>query len=333
MNNVFFPIESALSNHDDVIHLLINLGADYDRGTRRSLRAYSSDDRRSFLDYVRYAVTYMDAKLSDGTTTPTVELSGWKAYIVKRFREIQDQESEGKKTPNKDNYDLAAIRDYFVDVEKLLAARGAKTYNDLYNGTEQTFRKHEEPEKSSFCSYQKLTTHASGYYNREIVHEPMVPLYDELYDACFAGDNDKVKRLCMPSSDTESSSAKLQISVQVCHPTNRWRRTGQPDLLHTHFGIFYNLFSFPGYTPLYAAVCGRNWDTVGLVLSIATAQYQPKEKEKKFSVRDIDLGAFNSMTSVLKILNDGLQMGVIQTETLIPMTRAFLTIQSRRSPT
>lgn len=45
-----------------------------------------------------------------------------------------------------------------------------------------------------------------------------------------------------------------------------------------------------GYTPLSAAVIGRKWDTAKMVMAIAVAQYQPKDKTEKFSVQGILLG-------------------------------------------
>lgn len=45
-----------------------------------------------------------------------------------------------------------------------------------------------------------------------------------------------------------------------------------------------------GFTPLYAAIAGRRWDTAKLVLAIAAAQYHPENDEKKFTTDDIHLG-------------------------------------------
>jgi hypothetical protein len=46
-----------------------------------------------------------------------------------------------------------------------------------------------------------------------------------------------------------------------------------------------------GFTPLFAAVVAGKWATAKLILSIAYAQYHPKDsKEKAFKMSDLKFG-------------------------------------------
>jgi hypothetical protein len=48
-----------------------------------------------------------------------------------------------------------------------------------------------------------------------------------------------------------------------------------------------------GISPLSVAIARRHWQTARLILAIATAQYQPSERNKGFSTRNVVLGAYN----------------------------------------
>ncbi|KAG8933988.1 hypothetical protein FRC01_005885, partial [Tulasnella sp. 417] len=109
----------------------------------------------------------------------------------------------------------------------------------------------------------------------------LIPLYDELYEACWNGDNDKIRTLCLPPRDDglpplSGISDLLQITAVV-------KYTEQANI-HAK-----------GYTPLYVALRARKWDTARLIIEIAQKQLakeededEPKQRVKIRAFRDGD---------------------------------------------
>ncbi|KAG8979630.1 hypothetical protein FRB90_008043, partial [Tulasnella sp. 427] len=94
----------------------------------------------------------------------------------------------------------------------------------------------------------------------------LIPLYDELYEACWTGDNDKIRALCLPPKDETAVPASgvrdlLQITVRVKYT----------DQLSNYS---------KGYTPLFVALRARKWDTARLILQIAQEQLAKEEDEE-----------------------------------------------------
>ncbi|THH17575.1 hypothetical protein EW146_g3245, partial [Bondarzewia mesenterica] len=117
-----------------------------------------------------------------------------------------------------------------------------------------------------------IVSQTSGYVRHTKHSTESVPLhlkaqYDELYEACWTGDNARIQELCLPKTVLASESP-IQISVQTSPP-------GLPSTIR------------PEYTPLFVALYRRHWETARLVLAIAAAQYKPKGEEKEFSVDDL----------------------------------------------
>ncbi|KAG9021743.1 hypothetical protein FS837_007009, partial [Tulasnella sp. UAMH 9824] len=93
----------------------------------------------------------------------------------------------------------------------------------------------------------------------------LIPLYDELYEACWNGDNDKIRALCLPpDEDTLPPQSGTRDLLQI---TSRVKYTEQSN------------FHAKGYTPLYVALRARRWDTARLILEIAQKQLMKEEKE------------------------------------------------------
>ncbi|KIO24998.1 hypothetical protein M407DRAFT_211285 [Tulasnella calospora MUT 4182] len=95
----------------------------------------------------------------------------------------------------------------------------------------------------------------------------LIPLYDELYEACWNGDNDKIRALCLPPKDDSAPPPSgtrdlLQITVRVKYTdhTSNYSK---------------------GYTPLYVALRARKWDTARLILEIAQEQLMKEEDDEE----------------------------------------------------
>ncbi|KAL0063012.1 hypothetical protein AAF712_010143 [Marasmius tenuissimus] len=89
-----------------------------------------------------------------------------------------------------------------------------------------------------------------------------VALYEELFEACWEGDNATIRRLCSPSKAPDTEQLPIQIAAKIGHPTNEWSQTG--------------------LTTLSVAVVRGHWDTARLIFTNSIAQYKPDEKEQKF---------------------------------------------------
>ncbi|KIO24997.1 hypothetical protein M407DRAFT_211280 [Tulasnella calospora MUT 4182] len=90
-----------------------------------------------------------------------------------------------------------------------------------------------------------------------------IPLYDELYEACWNGDNDRIRALCLPPKDNPAAPP-----------------SGTRDLLQITARVKYSDHTVPpslGYTPLHVALRSRKWDTARLILEIAQEQFKEQD--------------------------------------------------------
>ncbi|KAJ3879583.1 ankyrin repeat protein [Lentinula edodes] len=300
LDQVIHPVEAALCCHSDLIQLLVSVGASINRATRVSTSTYANQEiLRTYLDWARYAIGWITRyiseqqdkmkletkKLDSITTAPTTP---WRTFVsrtiylsdngvlpgseLQKKKFVEDQ-VELEKTIRK----CVALKGFFGDAERLLVSKGAKTYNILFADTEKRstatsnvsiqIDHHDHilwQQNSSSTKYFFLGQHD---YSREAVPMYLNDRYDELFEACWKGDDIAVRKLCLPDEGKENA---LKVSVAVAHPTNQWLQT--------------NL------TPLVAAIEGRHWSTVRLVFGICVAQYKPvDEKEVAFRLNNINL--------------------------------------------
>ncbi|KAG8939662.1 hypothetical protein FRC04_006087 [Tulasnella sp. 424] len=94
----------------------------------------------------------------------------------------------------------------------------------------------------------------------------LIPLYDELYEACWNGDNNKIRALCLPPQDDTAPPPSgtrdlLQITAKVKYTD--------------HISLYSK-----GYTPLFVALRARKWDTARLILEIAEEQLMNDEDDE-----------------------------------------------------
>ncbi|KAJ6615451.1 hypothetical protein B0H10DRAFT_2164836 [Mycena sp. CBHHK59/15] len=285
----YHPVETAMASHDDVVRLLADLGAEINIGVKRALTSSSRpDDRRTLVEWAAYAVQQIDKQISGLEVKvddpPSVSLLGWKGYLAEHFRSLKERNRDvlakaGPTWQDQRREKFREIREYFVDTEKFLLERGAKPWSEVYPDNVSTAS---DPALNQFgrvggrrlggggddgykANYNRMTSS----YNHEAVPEFLDARYDELFEACFSGENDKIQELCLPAA-VKKNATPLQIIVQAADPDAlRYGRTG--------------------VTPLTAAIAGRHWDTARLVMTIAAAQYKPAAKDGKFSTTDISL--------------------------------------------
>ncbi|SJL01059.1 uncharacterized protein ARMOST_04375 [Armillaria ostoyae] len=272
--NVVAPIEIALAGRDDILKFLIAVGAEMNIGTKRSVQRYTQH-KYSLLDWVRFAQSWTDKQIqaideSNETSALAETRRTWCGFRDQLFADLkQAAESHKKNKRDEERFNYLDAKGYLADTESFLLSKGAKTWNEIFpdkpitNNDLDADALDSSGDKERYCQFPGI------YYRHDYIPASLNASYDDLYEACFTGNNDKIQQLCLPPEGSEITNTLLSMSVHVVNPTSKWSATG--------------------YTPLFAAVMGRHWDTVQLVYSIVGAQYQPKEKTKKFRTRRIVL--------------------------------------------
>jgi hypothetical protein len=261
MNKVTSPLEIAIACRDDVVSLILEAGANPDVGIKLGLQFFGHNHCfLSLFDWVRFAVQGLSAKLSysppkiergvgnedekaqSSEVAPPVSF-GWKDYhadMLRRLAAINKAKIQAMKKPQKEAPSAEEVQkiqdqrmlDFLIECEKLLLAHGARTWDEIYPTNKAStsaghqlahFRSTDTCEETSpTCPYYLLSE--SDY--RPPVVGSTVRLYDQLFDACFTGNTDKVQQLCLPSDKHEPKSQAIFVSVEVAHPTNQSMKTG-----------------------------------------------------------------------------------------------------------
>ncbi|KAJ7499894.1 ankyrin repeat protein, partial [Mycena latifolia] len=292
----YHPVETALGRHDDIVRLLADLGAEINVGVKRALATNSrSDDRRTLVDWVQFALSTLASQISElddsinpPQVTPDSEaLPGWKGFLATHHAKAKANIAKFKKNQQPGGtYEeqrrarLIDVREYYTDMEKLLLERGAKPWSAVYPENVSTAS---DPKITQFGTTTPLfgrrgnkSTAQSNYYrmangfNQESVPSFQDALYDELYEACFTGANEKIQELCLPAGKPSKEATLLQIAVSVADPDG-------------------SQYSRTGITPLFAAIAGRHWDTARLIVAVASAQYKPVVQTGRFNTSNIVL--------------------------------------------
>jgi hypothetical protein len=259
MNKVTSPVEIAIARRDDVVSLILEAGANPDVGIKLGLQySYTKGCFLSLFDWVRFAVQGLSAKLS--CSPPKIERGAgnedekaqsseaappasfrWKDYhadMLRRLAAINKAKIQAMaKQPQKEAPSAEEVQkiqdqqmlDFLLECEKLLLAHGARTWDEIYPTNKantsagyQLAHFQATQETSPTCPYYLLS---ESYYRLPVVGST-ARLYDQLFDACFTGDTDKVRQLCLPSDKHEPKSQAIFVSVEVAHPTDQYTKTG-----------------------------------------------------------------------------------------------------------
>ncbi|KAJ3512423.1 hypothetical protein NLJ89_g3531 [Agrocybe chaxingu] len=281
------PVEVALQYHNEIANLLIALGAPVNFPLKHSLYQYANDEeRRSLKDWVDFAISSLRENIrkkvfeelisvekdAEPDPKPDPEAAGWAGFVKKYDAGLTDPDREKWELRNKEkavkqDRDLRErmedIKEFLVEIQRMLNQKHAKRWSDLYPDIPTAavievrhYTLEDIMPKKSKEEEERLYVLVPAGWSEQNVPQHLHPQYDELYEACYAGDNDKIQRMCLPVPGRESAPGALNplnISVKL------------KDRRH----------SSEGYTPLFAAIAGRRWSTARLVLAVAAAQYQP----------------------------------------------------------
>ncbi|KAH9944572.1 ankyrin [Amylocystis lapponica] len=250
------PVEAAIANYDEIVHLLVAAGAEVNLPT---LNSCTQRQETNVLNWVRWAL---------GSAT---------AYLERSVEELQRltgtaiiRSSEPKTAEEIAQAWMPEIKEYLEAVDKSLVAHGATLSETPVNVSGERARPvtpqpailektlETRPLKSLDLCYNRM----QNLWNSSPAPSHLTALYDELFEACLVGDNAKIQSLCLPKEGAPPKDNLLQIA--------------------TTFGSYYSPFSL--------ALQGRHWDTARLVLAIATAQHEPaKASGAVFQTRNITL--------------------------------------------
>ena len=225
----YHPVETAITNGDDLVHLLVRLGASVNRIPKRIAESSYMKNDTSLKDWIDSEIYKLDTRIKSVANAPTVlsvttppECFGWQKFYrkyqesLKTFteEEIRKQVLQHEKKGRDKLENLEKLEDakaYFVEVKQLIEDHGAKTLGKLENPIQIDSPSTMEPSPS----YKFLS---NGRYSRD-VPQHLSSSYDQLYEACYAGDHEKIQSLCLPAEGAQPGSILLNISVKMVDNT------------------------------------------------------------------------------------------------------------------
>ncbi|GJE83966.1 ankyrin [Phanerochaete sordida] len=311
LTSVPMPVEVALTNYDEVVHLLVALGAEVNLPLRESLRRSGDnrDEHFTALDYTIAIVSKIAEAKKPETQTPTPapaptafgsrpnrrrlvagghgllanagggliglanvlpdeDVPLWKTELLKVLTEYEklqrDRSSPQINMYQQDAY-LEDIEEYFTGLKTTLEAHQAKRGGEVFRGKMPDSDARLRPLENRMSRYWRSTYqptyglqgpfgfHRHGMNEGFGMIKGLADRYQELFVACWSGNNAKIQKLCLPRQSGKSTETPLQIS---CHWGNNWQ----------------------GYSPLYIAILRRHWETAKVILAIASAQYSPDDE-------------------------------------------------------
>ncbi|KAH9970349.1 ankyrin repeat-containing domain protein, partial [Lactifluus volemus] len=257
---IYFPVEVALLQRDEVISLLAAVGAAVESPIKASIGSCTTD--MSILQWTSRVVTLVPSttvskQKHDFPTSPAdVTWSQYRAHLASILPQREPAwgvQLYGTPRRNKNEEYILATKDYYVRAESILRAHGAAL--PAVPQVAETGRA-VNPQGSAYLRHTK--------YSPSTIPIHLKVFYDELFEACWTGDNASIQELCLPKEEKEGQGP-IQISVQTTP-----LRDG--------------LGGLTGWTPLLVALHRRHWETARLVLAIAIAQYQaPESKGSTFT--------------------------------------------------
>lgn len=252
-SHVHSPVGVALTQHDEVISLLIALGATVD--------VFIDSPNVNTLQWVSAMYKKLRTPNVPRTTQEPPVDDTWAQYnaylaaVLPTKEEggiVKPQKARSAAVPHLDEEHALAMADYYARVETILHAYSVMP-QALQSGevptSQTTGQQHGAPQRTAYNHHIK--------YGSKPIPAHLKVFYDELYEACWTGDNATVQELCLPKNLKESKEP-IQISV----------------LTMVFAGPFHSPFVGWGWTPFLVALHRRHWETARLVIAIAMAQYQ-----------------------------------------------------------
>jgi len=226
------PVETAIHRYDPVIFLLVGLGASLNVGTKESYEG-SWTGKASLLEAVETTIKGIGKELQrlqrpDEPETMDVDRadqSEWKAWITKSNQAIRDfTNKENKREQDNERIKvLTSMKDYLEEVLGLLNEKKAKRWSQIHPDIKRKEESDDDGDNDDGDDGDKdkdkqqkpvepfFSVWTSNWWDVPVLQEK-VPLYEELYEACWNGDDDKIRELCLPPpGGTTRKVAPIQI--------------------------------------------------------------------------------------------------------------------------
>ena len=204
------PVGVALIRHDEVVSLLAALGATVDVSINPS---YSPN--MTLLQWISAMLKKLRTPIVSGTTQGPLIGDIWAQYyayltavlLTKEEGFFKPKKTRSTVVPHVDEEHALAMTDYYSRVESILRA---------YSAIPQASQSGETP-TSQTSGQQHSAPKGTGYDRHTKYATVPIPahlkvFYDELYEACWTGDNAVIQELCLPKHLKESKEP-IQISV------------------------------------------------------------------------------------------------------------------------
>ena len=219
---IHLPVEVAIVQHDEVVSLLAALGATVDMSINPS---YLPD--MTLLQWTSGILAKLQTPSVSGPTQEPPIGDTWAQYNAYLTAVLPTKEAEGPVTavmprrlpstvmPQLDEAHALAMRDYYAHAESILLTYSTKTQvpQSGVTPTAQT------------STLQRRTLQGSGYVRHTKFSVVSIPahlkvLYDELYEACWTGNNAAIQELCLPN--LAEGKEPIQISVLTTPDPNSY---------------------------------------------------------------------------------------------------------------
>jgi hypothetical protein len=214
----------ALVQFDEVVSLLVALGATVDVSINPPYV-----DNMTLLQWTAAMLAKLETlsgprSVSEPSQEPPIgnTWAQYKAYFAAVLSTREDGGSNVTQrlylAPNNfashlDEEHVSATRDYYARAESILRSHSTMPLQLQQSGEAPT------PTLSSLVQ-QLDTSHGAKYarhtkYSTVSIPAHLKVLYDELYEACWTGDNKTIQELCLPKHLAEGKEP-IQISAQAC---------------------------------------------------------------------------------------------------------------------
>jgi len=233
------PVEVALVQRDEVVSLLAALGAAVDVPINRPYQlSYTGQSNQPSMNLLQWTSAVVEnlskatparPQLTETQDLPTSPADDtWTQYRAFLTAVLPTKKNMGLTAshrytlgnvvaPRLNHEHVPATRDYYSRAESILRSYSTVPYQAL-QGNEAS-----PVQTSSGRTFQlqgHIAPQTSGYirhinsYSTTPVPAHLKVLYDELYEACWTGDNGLIQELCLPKHLSDGKEP-IQISVQA----------------------------------------------------------------------------------------------------------------------
>jgi hypothetical protein len=243
--NVYMPMEVALGKQDQITFLLMELGASVDLALHASHQyTWQNEAKRTLLDFSRDTVEEIKGRIKkhdeDGQevqeeekaiSPASLDVGTWLEYWDALSAEIEHAQKNnygGKRdeaVAAKQRAEMTTQLEFWTEAVGLFEGKKAKTWNELNpNDKHERSRNHQNHRHIHTKDKPALgyIRNRGGYRGNEAVPAHLVPLYHQLYQACWVGDNEKVKELCTPDEPQTGDKPVLEVAVHANASNNTY---------------------------------------------------------------------------------------------------------------